>query len=272
VETLFELVYLYFTAPREDDEAVTAFLERQRAAIANRSANPDAAFGDTLQVTLSQHHPRSLPLSVERLQHIDVAAAHAFYRDRFADAGDFTFVLVGNLDMEVLTPLVQSYLGALPSTGRQDTWRDTGIRPPEGVVERVVRQGIEPRSRTSLVFTGPMEYSREDAYALSALADALEIRLREVLREDLGGTYNVQVGGSVSRRPEDRYTLDIRFGAAPERLDELVGVVFDEIERFKAEGPREQGDRGANRRRPRPPDPPGLQGNDGKGVARWPDT
>jgi zinc protease len=240
METLFQLVHLYFTAPREDADAVAALVERQRAFLANRSVDPVAAFNDTLQVALTQHHPRSRPMTAARLDELDVAYAHAFYRDRFADASDFTFVFVGNLDIEALRPLVQRYLATLPSTGRADSWRDDGVRPPDGVVERVVRQGVEPRAITQIVFHGPVEYGLDTSHLMSSLAGVIRIRLREVLREDLGGTYGVQVTGTTRQHPDERYTLSISFGADPERLDELVAAARHEIERIRTDGPRAQ--------------------------------
>jgi zinc protease len=240
VETMFQLIYLYFTAPRYDGDAMGALQDQMRAVLANRGADPNAAFGDTLQATLSQHHPRHPPPSLAMVDAFDPRAAFDFFGDRFADASDFTFVLVGNLDLDALRPLVQRYLGGLPSTRRADSWRDTGVRPPRGVVEKVVRQGVEPRAQTRIVFTGPMPYTRENRYALRSLADVLDMRLREVLREDLGGTYGVSVGGSSVRRPEERYTFNIAFGAAPEQLDTLVSVVFSEIERLARDGPSAQ--------------------------------
>ncbi|HWV56686.1 MAG TPA: insulinase family protein [Longimicrobiales bacterium] len=238
IETMFQLVYLYFTSPRRDEEAYAALVERLHAALANRDATPAAHFSDTLQVTLSQGHPRSRPPGLYLLGEMDLDRSLAFYRDRFQDAGDYTFVLVGALDPAALRPLVETYLGGLPATGREETWRDHGIRPPSGVVEKVVRFGIEPRSQTQIVVAGPFTDRREDAYTLSSLADLLELRLMEVLREDLGGTYTVGTSASVTLRPEPRYAIALAFGASPDRLDELTGVVFEQIRALAQDGPR----------------------------------
>jgi zinc protease len=105
------------------------------------------------------------------------------------------------------------------------------------VVEKVVRKGLEPSSQTAIIYTGPIEYDRGKAFRLNALADALDIELREVLREELGGTYGVQVGTSVSRDPWPNYAVQVSFGADPARLDSLTSVVFDEIARIQADGP-----------------------------------
>ena len=110
------------------------------------------------------------------------------------------------------------------------------MRPPKGVIEKSVRKGIEPKSRVELIFTGPFAWSRENRYALNSLTNALNITLREILREEKGGTYGVSVNGSVSHDPVSQYSITIGFGCAPERVQELVRSAFDEIERSKRSG------------------------------------
>ncbi|MBE0594166.1 MAG: insulinase family protein, partial [Gemmatimonadales bacterium] len=237
VETLFQLIYLYVTAPRSDPEAFEAYRSRIAAFLENRSRSPESAFQDTLQVTLAQHHPRAMPLTPDRIAQMDLDASFAFYRDRFADVGDFTFVFVGSFEVATLRPLVQRYLGALPASGRIETWRDDGIEPPAGVVRRTVERGVEPKSETVIVFTGAIDDTRENRYALQALEEVLRIRLRERLREDLGGTYGADVSSGASRFPDREYTLRISFGSDPGRVEELTGVVFEEIESLQQLGP-----------------------------------
>lgn len=266
LETLFQLVHLYFTAPRADSSAFEAYRQRVEAFIRNRSAQPEAVFSDTLQATLAQYHPRRLPLTVETLRRIELGEALGFYRDRFRDAGDFTFVFVGAFDPEAIAPLVEQYLATLPVAPREEAPRDLGIRPPEGVVEKVVRRGIEPKARVQLVFSGALDHrpdlplpaadsllasvdsaevvdfaaereaARRERYLLGAMADALRIRLREELREDRGGVYGVGVSANADRQL-GTYTVAIGFGADPERVDELTAAVFEQIEHFQQEGP-----------------------------------
>ena len=239
LETMFELLYLRFTAPRREDEAFRAWIDRQRASLENREASPAVVFGDEMRRTLSGNHPRRRPWTTERLDEIDPGAAMATYRDRFADAGDFTFVLVGNLDMQEIRPLVATWLGGLPATGRQETWRDVGVHRPEGVVAVDVRKGIEPKSQVRLIFHGPTEWSRERVHDIASLSAALRIRLREVLREDMGATYGVAVDGTIARWPREQFQLRIAFGCAPESVEALIEATFQEIERFKGDGPPE---------------------------------
>ncbi|HKP30244.1 MAG TPA: insulinase family protein [Gemmatimonadales bacterium] len=240
LETLFELVWLRMTAPRADTTAFRAFIGNVRSAIANRGADPDAVFSDTLSVTLSNHHPRTRPITPARIDSLDLGAAYAFYRDRYSDASDFTFAIVGAFQLDSIRPLVERWLGALPATRRQETWRDPGIESPRGVVERVVRKGVEPRSRTQIVYTGPMPYSRNERAVIRGLGSVLEIRLRELLREALGGTYDVSVFGNASRVPREEYSFTIGFSSAPDRTEELVRTVFAAIDTIRTNGPAER--------------------------------
>ena len=233
LETMLQLVWLYATAPRRDAEAFEAFRERLRTSFANRSASPDAVFQDTLSQTLAQHHPRAWLPTVENVERIDLGRAHEIYADRFLDAGDFTFFLVGAFDPDTLLPLVRQWLGSLPSTDREETWMDNGIDPPPGVVTKTVRKGIEPKGRTEIVFAGEAAWSPEDRYAMLSLTEYLTIALRETLREDLGGTYGVRVAGWLQRWPDEEYQVRLGFGADPARIEALVDTLFLEIETVK---------------------------------------
>src|SRR5689334_5002603 len=236
VDTMLQLVYLYFTQPRLDTALVNTFLGRYKDVLVNRSASPEAAFSDTLQVTMAQHSPREAPVSAATLDRIDPFKSYEFYRDRFSDANGFTFVFVGNFKPDSLKPLVAKWLGSLPSKGRHETWRDTGIRPPTGIVRRVIKKGAEPKARTALVFTGPFEYTRKNRYQLSALAELLNIKLRETLRENMGGTYGVSVSPSATREPYPSYRFTIGFGSAPERLEDLTTAALVQIDSVRKFG------------------------------------
>ena len=237
LETVFQLMYLYFTSPRPDTTAVLAWKQRVRAALANRGAAPEQAFSDTLAVTLTSHHQRSQPVTVATVDSLDLGASLRFYRDRFADASDFTFVIVGNFTVDSIRPLVLTWLGGLPATRRKETWQDIGMRTPTGVVARDVRRGTEPKARTVIVFNGPFEWTRENRYAMASLAEVLRMRLRDVLREELGGTYDVSVSQSSERDPQQEYQFTIDFGSAPDRADTLRAAVFRELDRIKRDGP-----------------------------------
>ena len=240
LESMFQLVWLYFTEPREDTTAFQAFVAQNRAVLENRGASPMAAFTDTFNVTMAQGHARARPISLAALDEIDLGRAVDFYEDRFADASDFTFVFVGAIDMDTMRPLVERYLGALPVVERVDGPVDLDIDPPDGRIEKTVNGGIEPVSQTRIAFTGPFGYTAPNRLGMRAMAQALELRLRERMREDLGGTYSVNVNGGYQQIPEERYTVTIRFGSDPQRAEELRAVVFEEIQKLQAEGPSQE--------------------------------
>jgi zinc protease len=239
VEIMFQLIHLYVTAPRRDSTLFASYRSRLKASLENRSVSPEVAFWDTVDVVLSQHHVRRRPPTAALYDEMDLDESLRFYRERFGDAGDFTFVFVGRFDPDSLRPLVETYLGSLPSRGRKETWRDEGIDPPVGVIRRAVERGVEPKSLTALVFTGGFEFTNESRYLLRSLQEVLQIRLRERLREDLSGTYGVTVQSSAVPVPDGEYSIFIQFGSAPERVEELVRVVFRQLDSLATVGPTE---------------------------------
>ncbi len=240
VETMFQLVYMYFTQPREDSTAFASYQSRVISSLENRSASPEAEFWDTVSVTLTQHHFRRRPPSAEVYAEIDLGKSGAFYRDRFADASDFTFVFVGSFDVDSMRPLVEEYLGGLPSIGREETWRDVGLRPPAGEITKAVYRGVEPKSITMVAYTGDFDYTRRGRYALASLGTLLQMRLRERLREELGGTYSVQVQTYSQVHPNEEYGAYIQFGSDPERVNELLDVVLRQIDSLRTVGPTDE--------------------------------
>jgi zinc protease len=238
LETLFQLIHLYFADPRKDETAFQAFRSQMEAFLANRSNSPMAAFQDTILVTMGQGHPRAKPLSMESFQEIDLDEAFAFYQDRFADASDFTFVFVGAFEPQEIRPLMETYLGSLPDLNREESWVDMDMDPPTGVIEKEVVKGVEPQSQTQIIFTGPFEYTYENRLGIRVLTSVLDTRLREVVREELSGTYGVGVGRTYEPAPEPNYSIRISFGSDPERVEELVEAIFAEIRSIRDNGPR----------------------------------
>jgi zinc protease len=215
---MLQLLYLAFTAPRRDDDAIAAWKQRMHGMIENRRLRPETVFGDEWMLRLYRNHPRRQPLTEATLDAIDVDAAFEIYADRFRDAGDFTFVIVGNFEPEAIRPLVATYLGGLPAGGRSESWRDVGAVRAEGTERFEVRKGLEPKSQVRLSLSGAAPWSRQADHDLSSLAGVLRIRLREVLREDKGATYGVGVFGGVAREPREEFNFDVSFGCAPDNV------------------------------------------------------
>jgi zinc protease len=165
--------------------------------------------------------------------------ALAFYKDRFADASDFTFVFVGNVDTLTLKPLVEKYLASLPSLGRKETFKDNSGSPPKGVVEKVVHKGVEPKANTLFEFTGTCEYTPENRIILRAMVELFQIKLNETLREQLGGVYSPSAGGGCSRIPRQAYSVQVQFNSSPDNVEKLSKSVFALIDTLKTKGPEQ---------------------------------
>ncbi len=237
LDALFELIWLRFTAPRVDDNAVAALKQQFGAVLSNRGASPQANLIDTLTTTLSSGSVWSATPTVEEIEALQIEEMVSFYRERFADGGDFDFVFVGAFELDEMRPWVEQWLAALPDVEGEESWRDLGIDPPEGRVEKTVLKGVEPQSQTVMVFTGDFEYTALNRLRIRSMAEILQVRLRETLREELGGTYSVGVNASYEKVPDETFSIAIQFGADPERAEELRAAVFAEIERLQTEGP-----------------------------------
>jgi zinc protease len=240
LETLFQLIYMRFTQPRADQGAVAVQAAQMKSLLANQSATPSFAFAQALVSALSQDHPRRRLATAATIDQWNLDKSLAFYKDRFGDASDFTFVFVGSFDVAAMKPLVERYLGALPSLHRKETWRDVGVRAPSRAIEKQVEKGIEPKSEAAIVLTGPFEYDAAHRLAVRAMAEVLQTRLREAIREELGGTYSIAATASYHRFPASEYAVSIGFGCDPARLDELIKRTWQEIETLKSNGPTEK--------------------------------
>ena len=237
VETMLQLTYLTFTQPRADSTAFAVQLAQAKSVLANQTADPEYAFSEALTNTLGQNHPRRRLPTLPDLNQWNLARSLAFYQDRFADASNFTFVFVGSFDVGTMRPLVERYLGSLPSLRRHETWMDVGARTATGVIDKRVDKGLDPKSQAAIVFTGPFVDDQAHRVVLRAVAETLEAQLLDSLRQQLGGVYSPGVSTRVERAPRPEYDLTIEFSCDPLRTDELLRRVFQEIDGLKRTGP-----------------------------------
>jgi len=240
LETMFQLIYLRFTQPRADADAFSVQATQAKTFMANQSVVPEFAFFDTLTTTRYQNHPRRRSSTAATVDEWNLNKSLAFYKDRFADASDFTFYFVGSFDEAMIKPLVERYLGALPSLKRKESWKDIGVKNATGIIEKKVEKGIEPKSRAAIVFNGPFVFDQTQRVAIRAMAEILQTRLLAVIREELGGTYGISAASSFQKFPKCDYSITIQFGSSPERTEDLIKRVFEEIEKFKTDGPTEK--------------------------------
>ncbi|UFH55079.1 pitrilysin family protein [Spirosoma sp. KNUC1025] len=254
LETALQLLYSYFTQPRKDPDVVKGFLSNQRSALQNQinTPTPQRVFQDTVTVTLGNNNPRRQPLKPDDLDKIDLDRALQVYQERFANAGDFTFFFIGNFKEQQLKPLIEKYLGGLPATDKTEKFKDLGIRIPAGQISKTVYRGLDPKASVQLVYSGDLTWTPETTTQLDALAEVLEIKLIEKLREEESGVYGVGANAAYAKYPVPRYTFRINFGCAPDNVEKLIaktqelindlkqkGALPTDIAKFKAETRRE---------------------------------
>jgi zinc protease len=238
LETALQLLYETFTMPGDDPEAFTLLKRQLEAMLANRGRSPGQVFGEKLAQINTSNHYTAEPLTSERLATLDRAKMVSFIHDRFANAADFTFFMVGAFKVDDALPLLAQYVGSLPSKNEKTSkWRDVGIHFPAENKQARVELGREPRGQTVIgYFADPSEDPKEQERVVEATT-VLEIALRDILREELGQTYTVSVGLAQALPQHGSGHIEVRFGAAPENLESMTARVTKEIKRLQDEGP-----------------------------------
>ena len=236
-ETLLQLVHLYFTSPRKDKDAFESYKTRQKQLYANLGADPQIFFNVEFQKLMTQNHPRGggIP-KPENFDQINLDRSQQIYKERFANAADFTFLFVGALNEATLKPLLEKYIGSLPALPKKENFKDLGIRPPYRMVDTVFLKGSEPQSQVNMVFTGPAVFNPADQYALVSLGELMSIKLVEKLREEKGSVYGVGAYGSMAKLPYPNTSFTISFPCAPENVDSLSRAAIEELKKIMEQG------------------------------------
>lgn len=241
VETMFQLVHLYFTKPRQDNDLFKSYISKQQALYQNLTADPQYAFQDSIISILYKKHPWAPRIPrPETFAQIDEKRVLAIYKERFGNASGFTFVLVGAFDIEKIKPFIATYLASLPSSGKGSSFKDAGVRPVKGVVKKEVKKGTEPKSFIRMFWNGEAPYSDAEQFKLQAMTEVINIKLIETLREDLSGIYGGGMSGSLNKNPYNNYSIAVSLPCGPENVDKLIEATLAEIEKIKTSGPREE--------------------------------
>lgn len=234
LETYFQLLHLKFTSPRKDSDAFQSWVSRITDQLKNVLASPDIQYQIAWIDILTQGHPRGggFP-DLEDFANIDLDRALEIYRERFADAGDFTFVFVGNISEEDLRPYLENYIASLPSYQSNEMYKDLGVVPPKGIVNENVYVGVDEKSMTNIFMTGDYDVNLEENGYMNAAAGILTNKMIETLREEMGGVYGVSARWSPSERPKGEFNFQISFPSGPDNAEELAKAAMAELEKIK---------------------------------------
>ncbi|HEY0271934.1 MAG TPA: insulinase family protein, partial [Chitinophaga sp.] len=237
LETALQLLYLEFTAPRKDTVVFNGIINRVKASMIGRSNNPDAVFADSVSAILGMHHFRRLPLTEARIDQVNLDEAYRIYKERFANAGTFTFIFTGSIDTSKFIPLMEQYIGSLPGHAATSSWKDLGIHMPEGKVSSTVYKGNDNKATVNLIISGKYTYNEVNNMDLSALGAILQYRITERIREAESGAYSPRAGVNFNKLPDARYAFSIQITCAPANVEKLIAATREEITKLKTEGP-----------------------------------
>lgn len=232
IEDFFRLIYLTFTNPRLDAEASDIFLEKMKNYLQNAGMSPDNVFYDTIVVSLFGNNPRMKPMSIDQLDQLIPSKAYRVFKERFNSASDFEFVFVGNFDEDIMRSLICRYIASQPKVVREN-WIDRGVRYSDKNDEKTVKMGTEQKATVFLSFPGKFEWNKKNAMELTTLQKILDIRLNEVIREELGGSYSVSASTTYNKYPEPVFNNSVYFNCDPARVTELVSRVMSIIDSIK---------------------------------------
>lgn len=242
VKTLFELIYLAMTSPRMDNDAYASFENRMKAQLENAKLDPSTALNDTISKVVYNNHPRAVSLEAEDFDKISYQRILDIYKERYGDASDFTFTFVGNLNVDSIRPYIEQYLATLPTNGRVD-------KPSPDALPKIMKGKLEnhfsremqtPKSSVFQLYSGKSEYNLKNLLIASLLSQILDLVYTETIREAEGGSYGVYAGVALNDFPKGQTTLQVFFDTDPEKWENMVRIVDEEIQRIISEGPKSE--------------------------------
>ena len=237
LETLFQMVHLYFTDINKDDEAYQSFISKQKSFLGNLMANPNFYFQDKVSSNRNEGNPRFTGFPTpEKYDAADYDLAFKKFKERYADAGDFHFYFVGNVDENQVKELSKAYLASLPGLGSNEKYIPTKFREKDTFEKFVVNRGSDPKSNVTISWREETTYDPQNEMAAQALGEVLTIKLVEKLREEEGGVYGVGARGSLSKITFTDFDFSISFPCGPENVDKLVAAALAEVEKIKKDG------------------------------------
>ncbi len=239
-ETMLQLVYLYFTAPRKDADAFKSYIQRMETQLKNQEAEPMVAFSDSITTAIYGDNPLTRRIKLDDLKDVDYDRIIVMFKQQFLNPGSFVFTLVGNIDEEKVRPVVEQYLASLPGEAARGEFLKVPMDFKEGEMENIFQREMQnPKASVFNTLTGTFERNMKNQILMSMFDQILDIVYTEKVREDEGGTYGVSSAGAISRYPEGQTILQIMFDTDPEKMTHLNQIIFNVLNEIATQGPRE---------------------------------
>ncbi len=240
-ETMLQLLWLKFEKPRFDEEAHNALMSRYTAFLSQMNNNPQKVMQDSLTLIFSNYHPRARVMDESYLKDIEFDEIERIYRERFKDADDFTFFIVGNIEKDEAKPFVEKYIGSLTTEEREENWTNHEVNGPQGkTVKEIGMELAVPKSTVIVSFSKKLEFNAYNRQAFRVIKGILDLRYTETIREEEGGTYGVSANITTAQYPEEKVDALILFDCDPERANDLKEIVYREIEKLYTSGPEQE--------------------------------
>ena len=236
LEVLLQQVYLNFTAPRFDENAFDILLQNLEKNLVSKHSDVQSIFQDSLELASSNHSPRTIIFDEALINTISLEGARKLFKDRIKNAGDFTFVFVGDFKEEELLALAQKYLGSIPGEPGVEQPANHHMQPKEGITKVQVTEEMQtPQTSIGIYLNGDIAYSKRNSTMIYILGELLEKKYLDRIREEEGGSYGVQVSSNIQQVPEEQFNININFNANPEKTDQLLRIVFDDLKKMSQE-------------------------------------
>jgi zinc protease len=235
-DSAMQLLYLYLTNPRKDADVWKTFIDKAKSALIKNANDPGTVYQDSVLAVLGGYNLRAKPATEAQLNAASLDKAYSFYKARFADASNLTFSFTGDFTINDIVPYLATYLGSLPSTHSNETFKNLGIHPPSGQITKTVYKGASDKSTVQLIYNGTYDYNDANNIQLDGLEEILNIRLVDSLK-DGNGIYSPSVRASYLKNPEGRYKITIAFLADANNTDKAVAYMLSEINKIKLNGP-----------------------------------
>ncbi|MFO7659024.1 MAG: insulinase family protein [Bacteroidales bacterium] len=241
LETLMQLIYLKFTSPRKDENAYRSYISKIKAYYKNVLSDPFKYFSDSYRRIKTQDHPRvsHIPSDTD-IDKINLDKAYDIYKERFADASGFNFYFVGAIDPDSVKPFIETYLASLPSLKQAESFKDLGIRQPDGKTDTAIYKGADPKSLVAISFDNELTWNEKDDFLFSVFGQILDRKYIEILREEMSGVYGVSASAGMEKIPYEHASLEIYFPCSPDNTDSLTNTALKQIQKIQAEGVSEE--------------------------------
>ncbi len=239
IETMLQLTYLCFTAPRKDEAAYNATVNRFKASIANQEMDPMTAFSDTIAKVMYNNHPTARRVRLEDVDKMNYDRIIEIYKERFADANDFTFFFVGDIDVDSVTPLFEKYIGALPVLKSKEKYGKSDKRVAKGEIENIFEKEQQtPQARVRFYFHAPMKSTVKNSLIMNMLQQAMTMLYTETVREQEGGAYGIPVSAGINEYPEKIGVVSIVLPTSPDKRKYMTEVIYRGIDDMIDNGPK----------------------------------